>query len=98
MKRSIEQAFLDLRQQVAVWASGVTKPEVRVFVYPPEWEARVLARFPAFAAECAADGCPVSLEDVGVGFLHDLNSSGLVTSLERLEQEDQDSLLHDLGI
>lgn len=99
MKRSIDQAFLALRQQVAVWARGEAKPDVRVFVYPPEWEPVMLARFQAFAEDCAAAGWPISLVDVGIGLLAELERrSGFVGTLEGLERDSRDRLLHDLGV
>lgn len=99
MKRSIDQAFLVLRQQVTVWARGEAKRDVRVFVYPPEWEPVMLARFQAFAEDCAAAGWPINLVDVGIGLLAELERrSGFVGSLEGLERDSRDRLLHDLGV
>ena len=99
MKRSIDGAFDALRQQVTAWARNEEKPGLRIFVYPPEWEPLVLARFPAFEDECEAAGQPLSLVDVGQGFLAELERRpALLTALEKLEWERPDDLLHDLGI
>jgi hypothetical protein len=99
MRRSIEQAFAALREQIDVWAKGEAKPGVRVFVYPPEWEAVMLARFPAFADERAAAGRPIALVDVGQVALAEVERRrGFVASLTALEAEDTDRVLHDLGV
>lgn len=95
MRRTLEQALQDLRAQVRSWARGEERPELKVFVYPPEWEALMLGRLSAFAEGCAVDGEPIELEDVGVGFLRELESQGgLVEQLASLERAE---LLHDLG-
>jgi hypothetical protein len=94
VRRTLEQAFQALNDQVKAWASGQARPDLRVFVYPPEWESLVLDRLPSFATESEAAGRPIQLEDVGQGFLAELKRrKGLV---QRLEQMDQDQVLHDL--
>ena len=98
MRRSIEDAFTDLRAYLANWARSGAKPGVRIFVYPPEWEARMLARFPSFAEECASV-CPVSLVDVGEGFLGECERrSGFVEQLTAVERDRPTRPLHDLGV
>ena len=67
MRRTIEDALLALRQQVQAWAGGAPA-DVRVFVYPPEWEALMLARLPIWADARAAEGLAVELVDVGQEF------------------------------
>lgn len=67
MRRSLEDAFLALREQVKSWAGGAAN-DVRVFVYPPEWEAKVLAALPAWAADRAAEGYAVEVVDIGQEF------------------------------
>jgi hypothetical protein len=95
MRRTLEQAFEALRMQIRAWARGEAKPDLRVFVYPPESEALVLSRIPAFAERCAADGEPIELVDLGQSFLRGLRErNGMI---ERLEELDRDELLHDLG-
>jgi hypothetical protein len=99
MRRTIDEALFALRQQVAAWARGEARPGLRVFVYPPEWEAPMLARFPAFADECAAAGWPISVIDVGTGFLEEIaRRPGFEERLAQLEQKGTDQLLNDLGV
>jgi hypothetical protein len=95
MRRTLEQAFEALRMQIRSWAQGEAKPDLRVFVYPPEWEALVLSRIPTFAERCAAEGEPIELVDLGQSFLRELR--GRDGMIERLEELDRDELLHDLG-
>jgi hypothetical protein len=95
VRRTLEQALQDLRSQVRSWARKKDRPELKVFVYPPEWEAVMLARLSAFAERCAAEGEPIELEDVGVGFLRELESrEGVIDQLSSLGRPE---LLHDLG-
>jgi hypothetical protein len=95
MKRTPEQAFEALRSQIRTWSRGEAKPDLRVFVYPPEWEPLMLSKLPAFAEKCASDGEPVELVDLGQGFLGELNQrDGLI---ERLQGLDREELLHDLA-
>ena len=67
MRRSIDDALLALREQVKAWAGGAPS-DVRVFVYPPEWEAQILARVPAWAQARAAEGYAVDAVDIGQVF------------------------------
>jgi hypothetical protein len=95
VKRTLEQAFQALHDQVAAWGSREMRPDLRIFVYPPEWEALVLARMPAFAESSAGEGLPVMVEDVGQGFLAEIDRrKGFV---DRLSTAERDELLHDLG-
>ena len=96
MRRTIEQALDALRAQVNAWAKGGARPDLRVFVYPPEWEALMLYRLPTFVDELRSEAVVVSLEDVGQGFLGELERrKGLE---ERLVSLERDELLHDLGV
>src|SRR4051812_42704154 len=95
MRRTIDQAFDALRTQITAWARGDARPDLRVFVYPPEWEPVMLSKMPAFAACCAEEGEPVDVVDLGQGFLHELR--GRTGTVERLEGAERDELLHDLG-
>ncbi len=98
MRRSIEDAFADLRAALAYWARSGAKPGIRIFVYPPEWEARMLTRFPRFAQECASV-CPLEVVDVGQGFLAEVERrKGFVEQLTELEREGPQRALHDLGV
>lgn len=62
MRRSFDDALLALREQVKAWASGAPS-DIRVFVYPPEWEALMLARLPGWAEARA-----VEVVDIGQEF------------------------------
>jgi hypothetical protein len=95
VRRTIDQAFEALRAQISNWAKSESRADLRVFVYPPEWESLVLHRLPQLAEELAAKGALVELEDVGQGFLHEIERrKGLE---ERLMTLERDELLHDLG-
>jgi hypothetical protein len=95
VKRTLEQAVEALGAQVRAWARGDAKPDLRVLVYPPEWEALMLICLPAFADRCAADGELVELRDLGQGFLGELESrEGLIQRLHGLSRQE---VLHDLG-
>ncbi|MCL4552492.1 MAG: DUF1788 domain-containing protein [Candidatus Marsarchaeota archaeon] len=99
MRRSIDQAFLDLRQRIANWAQGTARAGIYIFVYPPEWEAVMLARFPSFASECADAGWPIEVIDVGQGFLSEVERrKGFADQLIALEKDDEGRLRHDLGV
>lgn len=97
MRRSLEQAFIDLRQHLQDWVQSGAKPGIHIFVYPPEWEARTLARFPVFVDELATT-TPLTIVDVGQGFSAELERhKGRVENLTLLERQSTDRLLHDLG-
>ncbi len=99
MRRSIEDGFMALRQKVKEWAADNSRPDIWVFVYPPEWEAAMLARFPSFAESCGDEGWRVILEDVGQGFLHEVQRrKGLTDRLVEVERASTADALHDLGI
>lgn len=99
MRRSMEDSFMALRQKVREWAGDRSRPDIWVFVYPPEWEAPMLARFPYFARTCAEEGWPVALEDVGQGFLQEVQRrKGFADRLVETEQSNPAGLLHDLGV
>ena len=95
MRRTVEQAFDALRAQVRAWARGDARPDLRVFVYPPEWEALVLSRIPAFVERCAADCEPLEVVDLGQGFHRALRERN--GAIERLQGLDPDEVLHDLS-
>jgi hypothetical protein len=95
MKRTPDQAIDSLRSQVRSWAKCEARPDLRVFVYPPEWEAAMLPRLALFAEQCGAEGEPVELVDLGQGFLGEVTQrEGLV---ERLQALGRDDLLNDMG-
>lgn len=98
MKRSLDDAFFALRQQIADWARGTARPDVRVFVYPPELEPLVLERLPALAAECEQSGLHVELVDVGQGFLQSIERrKPLLERMAKQETEHPERVVHDLG-
>lgn len=97
MRRSFEQAVADLREHLEEWTRRGAKPGVRIFVYPPEWEPRMLLRFPVLAEELAAR-VPLALVDVGQGFLAEVERrNGMVDRLAAVERQSTDRLLSDLG-
>ena len=99
MKRTMEEALNALQQKILSLQRGGSRANVSVFVYPPEWEAVMLARFSSFAQECEARGCPVGLVDLGQGLLTEIERhKGLEESLVGLETHNPVNLLHDLSI
>lgn len=95
MRRTVEDVITALRSQIVSWANGESRLDVRVLVYPPEWEPILLQRVSTLAEELGAEGTPIEVEDVAQGFLATLDRhEGLE---ERLLQLDEDALLHDLG-
>ncbi len=74
MRRTLDDALLALREQLRAWASGRVRPDVRVLVYAPEYEAEMLARLPAFETECAANTLSIEVVDVGQRFRDELQS------------------------
>lgn len=63
----MDDALLALRQQAKAWAAGAPS-DVRVFVYPPQWEALMLAKLPAWVKDRANEGINVDVVDVGQEF------------------------------
>lgn len=72
MRRSLDDTLLALREHVLACASRCLRPDLRVLVYAPEWEAEMLARLPGAAAAWARDGASVELIDLGQQFLAEL--------------------------
>ena len=85
MRRSMEDALLALRVQVKAWANGAPA-DVRVFVYPPEWEAQMLARLPGWAQQQADQGFAVELVDVGQAFARRVEERHAATALAAMER------------
>ncbi len=97
MRRSLDEALVQLRQHLEDWTSGGGRPGVRIFVYPPEWEPRMLERFPVFAQEMAGK-IPIALVDVGQGVLMEIERrKGFTERLSELERHGSERVLHDLG-
>jgi hypothetical protein len=99
MKRTLEVAIAALDQLVRGWAVVGAKPGIRIFVYPPEWEARMLVKLQDFAESSRSAGYPVELIDIGALFVHRLETDvGLVDMLTATEKESGTELaLRDLG-
>lgn len=85
MRRSIDDALLALREQVKAWAAGAPN-DVRVFVYPPEWEAQILARLPAWAKARADEGYAVDVVDMGRAFREVVRRRRAETAIAGLER------------
>jgi hypothetical protein len=98
MRRSFDDALLALREQVKAWASGKAAPDVRVFVYPPEWEALMLTRLPQFADDRAAEGMSIEIVDVGQAFRGVIEDRGAEEQLESLEKRAKNQLLDNLRV
>jgi hypothetical protein len=81
----MEDALLALRVQVKAWANGAPA-DVRVFVYPPEWEAQMLARLPAWAEQQAEQGLAVELVDVGQAFARRVAERRAASALAAMER------------
>lgn len=98
MRRSLDDAFLALREHVRALAEGRVRPTAVVFVYAAEQEAAALARFPCFAAVCAEAGRPIELVDAGQGFRRELERRPeMLERLERLEQTAGQRAVSDLA-
>lgn len=98
MRRTLDDALLALREQVKAWAVGKAAPDVRVFVYPPEWEAMMLQRLPAFAEDRAKEGMPIDVIDVGRAFQMVVEERGAEQQLAALEKRARNQLLDNLRV
>src|SRR3972149_5035786 len=98
MRRSVDDAMLALREQVKAWASGKTEPDVRVFVYPPEWEATMLVRLPQFAEDRAAEGMPIEIVDAAQAFRKVVDDRNVEGQLVALEMHAHNRLLDNLRV
>src|SRR5689334_1507866 len=97
MRRNPDEAFLDLKAHLREWLASGGRPGIHVFVYPPEWEAGMLARFPAFADDVAkslspaGEGKPaatVEVVDLGQGFASEIQADpALAGDLQLLERQ-----------
>ncbi|MGI8549368.1 MAG: hypothetical protein ACR2PL_01025 [Dehalococcoidia bacterium] len=99
MKRSIDEALAALRGLIEDWAAGTARPGIRIFVYPPEWEAAMLARLPIVQQRCADAGRTIELVDAGAVFLAAIDARpGAAESLAAEEKLGADVLLGDLNL
>ena len=97
MRRSLDDALLALREQVKVWANGAPA-DVRVFVYPPDWEALMLARLPAWAEDRAKEGLGVELVDVGQELARVVREREAADDLVAMEKSAPTRVLDDLRV
>ena len=79
------------------WSSGAT-PDIRVFVYPPEWEGQMLARLPTWAESMSEQDLGVELVDVGQEFARAVQSRGVADDLSALERRAPARALDDLRV
>lgn len=96
MRRSLEDVLLALRQQLQAWAAGAS-PDVRVLVYPPEWEALLLSRLPQWVSAREAEGLDVEVIDLGQAFRQRILDRDLAEDLAGLERRSLRQALSDLG-
>jgi hypothetical protein len=99
MKRSMDEAIQALKQQIAEWAKEAPGPSSRlkVWVYPPEWEARIPDQLTALGQECQKAGRLIELFDIGQGFLAEAKRrTGFLDKLEGIEVNQPDRVLDDL--
>ncbi|GEM_PF-2230848 len=98
MRRTLEQALDALERQIRSWTRRA-EPEIRVFVYPAEWEPVMLQRLQHLMGRLAEEGHLIEVEDVGLGFLVALERrSPLVERLLEREAGDERGVVHDLGV
>lgn len=99
MRRTVEQALRALEQQIEEWARDRPRPEVRVFVYPPEEEPVMLPRMRVLAEHLTAEGKKVIIEEVGRGFLRTIEQrTELRDRLLAVESEDPSAARRDFGV
>jgi hypothetical protein len=98
VRRSVDDALLALREQIRSWASGKTEPDVRVFVYPPEWEGLMLQRLPHFAEDLAAARTPIEIVDVAQAFRAVIDNRGVEAQLVALEKRAPTQLIDNLRV
>jgi hypothetical protein len=99
MRRMLDDVLQALREHLRAWAMHQAHPDVRVLVYPPEWEAAMLAKLPTFAAECTEAGMPLELVDVGQQFRAELERRPQrLAALLRDDAAGKISVLRDLGM
>ena len=96
MRRSLEDGLLALRQQLQTWTAGAA-PDVRVFVYPPEWEALFISRLPAWIDARTSEGLNIELIDLGQEFRKQVEADDLASDLADLERYSLHQGIGDMG-
>lgn len=98
MRRTVNETLEALRRQVQSWAAGGS-PDIRVMVYPPEFEAAMLDRLPRFVEELAKEDLRVELVDIGHRFADSLGKSpARVESIVKLERTKPGQAAEDFAI
>lgn len=97
MRRTVDDALLALREQVKSWAIGAPA-DVRVLVYPPEWEAQMLDRLGPWSESCAASGMAVDLVDVGKEWLGVIDERRAEPALILEEKRSEERVLNSLRV
>jgi hypothetical protein len=98
MRRTVGEALDALRRQAKAWADGGVA-DIRVMVYPPEFEAAVLDRLPPFAAELAKEGTPIDVVDIGQRFASSLEATPKrLEAVVKLEQTKPGQAAEDFGV
>jgi hypothetical protein len=98
MRRSPEDAVQALRTQVMDWGRNEVKPDLRILAYPPEWEAGMIRRIRALAAELEHANLPVDVVDAGAELVANVVArSGLRDRLEQSDLKDPEKAYDDLS-
>lgn len=95
MRRSLADALMALRVQVRAWAEGAPA-DARVFVYPPEWEALMLARLPEWATQQSQQGLPIEVVDIGQAFARTVETRRAARPLVAMEKRGSSGLMESL--
>jgi len=99
MRRTMQQALRALEQQIEEWARDRPRPEVRVFVYPPEEESVMVPKVRTLAEHMKAEGKSVLVDDVGRGFRSAIEQRAeLKDRLLAAEAEDPSAARRDFGV
>lgn len=99
MKRTVDDALLALRGYVRSLKTPGARGEVSVLVYPPEREAEMLAKLPAYIAALTEEGYGVELVDLGQRLAAELDSRPeLRDDLIAMEASSPEDVLDDLGV
>jgi hypothetical protein len=98
MRRTVNETITALRRQVEAWANGAA-PDIRVMVYPPEYEAAMLERLPGFAQDLAEAGLPMDVVDIGLRFADSVDEApARFEGIKALEAAKPERAAEDLGV